>query len=81
MIQRLLAAGIGGLATFIFLVIWDATDFTDPLPAYALAGLVGAIGSFLWPALVGFWFVRRAKTRRDEKIQEEVDKQLAAKGQ
>jgi hypothetical protein len=76
-IRKLLAAAIGGLVTFLFLVIWGATNFTEPLQAYALAGLIGGLGYLVWPALVGFFLVRRAKSRRDE-IQKEVDKQVAA---
>jgi hypothetical protein len=80
MLRTIIAAIIGGLATFLFLVFWDATDFTTPLTAYFLAGVVGAIGTLIWPAIVGIWFARRAKNRRDEKIQEEVDRQIAQKG-
>jgi len=80
MIRSLLAALIGGLATFLFLLIWDATDFTDPRTAYFLAGVVSAVGTFLWPALLGVWAWRRAKSRRDAKIEDEVNKQMSEKG-
>lgn len=80
MIRSLLAAVIGGVATFVFLLIWDATDFTTPMTAYFLAGVVSAIGTFLWPALLGVWAWNRAKNRRDAKIEEEVNRQMAGKG-
>lgn len=80
MLRSLMAALIGGLATFVFLLIWDATDFTEPMTAYLLAGVVSAVGTFLWPALLGVWAWNRAKNRRDEKIQEEVNRQLSDKG-
>lgn len=77
MIRNLIAVTIGGLVTFGFLVFWDATDFIDPIPAYALAALVGAVGSLIWPILVGWWLARRARDRRVEK---EVEKQMADQG-
>jgi hypothetical protein len=79
MLRSLMAALIGGLATFAFLLIWDATDFTTPMTAYFLAGVVSAIGTLLWPAVLGVWAWNRAKNRRDAKIQEEVDRQLSEK--
>ncbi len=80
MIRSLLAAIIGGLATFVFLLIWDATDFTTPMTAYFLAGVVSAVGTFLWPAILGVWAWNRAKNRRDERIQDEVNRQMSQKG-
>jgi hypothetical protein len=77
MLRNLIAAFIGGLVTFLYLVIWNATNFTDPIPAFLGAAVLGGIGTYLWPFVVGIWFIRRAKSRRDEKIQQEVDKQLA----
>jgi hypothetical protein len=77
MIRNLIAVTIGGLVTFGFLVFWDATDFIDPIPAYALAALVGAVGSLIWPILVGWWLAGRARDRRVEK---EVEKQMADQG-
>jgi hypothetical protein len=77
MIRNLIAVTIGGLVTFGFLVIWDATDFMDPIPAYAVAALVGAVGSLIWPILVGWWLARRA---RDRRVAREVEKQMSEQG-
>jgi hypothetical protein len=79
MLQRLIAVTIGALVTFGFLVFWDATDFMDPIPAYAVAALLGAVGALIWPVIVGWWFVRRAKDRRDDQIQKEVERQMSGK--
>jgi hypothetical protein len=76
MIQRLIAVTIGGLVTFGFLLVWDATDFMDPIPAYAVAAILGAVGALIWPVVVGWWFVRR---RRNNAIEREVDRQMADK--
>lgn len=77
MIQRLLAVSIGALVTFAVLVVWDWTNFTDPWPAFALAAILGAIASFLWPVVIGFYLGRRAKERREEQIQKEVERQVS----
>lgn len=79
MLQRLIAVTIGALVTFGFLVIWDATNFMDPIPAYAVAALLGAVGALIWPVIVGWWFVRRAKSRREDEVQKEVERQMAGK--
>ena len=81
MIRRLLAATIGTLVTFLFLLVWNATQFMDPVPAFLVASLIGSVGGLFWPVLVGWLLVRRSKERRDEEIQKEVDKRLAEKGQ
>jgi hypothetical protein len=80
MIQRILAATIGGLVTFATLLFWNITDFTDPIPAFAIASILGAIGTLIWPLIFGFWAGRRMKERRDAEIQKEVDRQLADQG-
>lgn len=79
MFQRLLAVSIGAIATFVVLWIYDLTKFTDAIPAYALAALIGAIASFFWPVAIGFWLGRRAKQRRQEQIDKEVQRQLDEK--
>jgi len=80
MIRNLLAALVGGVVTFVYLLIWNATQFTTPVPAFAIAGVVAAVGTFLWPFIIGLWLVGRAKDRRDAKIDKEVDKRMAEQG-
>lgn len=79
MLRTIIAAIIGGLVTFVFLVAWDATQGSTDITAYFWAGVVGAIGTLIWPAIVGIWFVRRARSRRDAKIQDEVNRQISQK--
>jgi len=76
MIRNLLAALVGGVVLFVYLLIWNATKFTDPIPAFALAGVVAAIGTWLWPFFIALWLRGRAKDRRDAKIESEVEKRM-----
>lgn len=77
MIQRLLGVSVGALVTFVILWFTTVTNPVDLIPWYVAASVIGAIASFLWPVVIGFWLGRRAKARRDETIQKEVDRQLA----
>lgn len=76
MFQRLLAVSIGAIATFVVLWFYDLTKFTDAIPAYAIAAIIGAIASFFWPVVLGILLGRRAKQRREEQINKEVQRQL-----
>ncbi len=79
MLQRLIGVSIGALITFAILWFSDFTNQTDLIPWYFSAVLIGAIASFFWPVVAGIWLGRRAKSRRDEQIQKEVDRQMAEK--
>jgi putative flippase GtrA len=76
MIQRLIAVSIGAIVTILVLWLYDLTKFTDPMPAYAAAAVIGAIASFFWPVVIGFWLGRRARQRRQDQIDREVQRQL-----
>ena len=49
----------------------------DPQPRYLAAILIGLAVIALYPWLIGIWFVRRQRNKRDEEIQAEVQKQVA----
>jgi len=81
MLQRLIGVSIGGLVTF--LILWFSTvtkpDEGQLLTWYFAAAIIGAIASFFWPVVAGIWLGRRARARRDDQIQREVDRQMAEK--
>jgi uncharacterized membrane protein len=79
MIQRFLGVSIGALITFLILWFSDLTNQTDLMPWYIAAAVIGAIASFFWPVVAGIWLGRRARARRDDQIQKEVDRQMAEK--
>jgi len=75
-IQRLLGVSVGALITFLILWLSTVVKPVDLMPWYLAAAVIGAIASFFWPVVIGFWLHRRAKARRDDQIQKEVDRQL-----
>ena len=80
MIQRLIGVGLGALITYVYLFVTKpGVDGGDPSQGYLVAVLLGAIVSALWPWVIGLYFARRARDRREDEIQKEVERQLAEK--
>ncbi len=76
--QRFIGVTLGAIVTYLLLLAAD-TMSADPAAKYGVIVVIGAIVSWLWPWVIGIILVRRAKSRRDQKISDEVDKQVAAK--
>jgi len=74
--QRIIGIVLGAVVTYLALVLLDATS-GDATPKYGLAVVIGALVSLLWPWVIGFILVRRAKARRSNQVDKEVDKRLA----
>ena len=77
MIRRItgIVLGVGAF----FLVYWLSGGFATPsTPNWALAILVGLVVALLWPWVFGLILVRRTRQRRQDEIDQEVAKQLAA---
>ncbi len=71
-IQRIIGLTIGAIVTLVLLI---AT--TEVTWSAAIAPLVvGAVAAFFWPVVAAIWLGRRAKQRREDKIQDEVQRQL-----
>ncbi len=79
MLQRLIGVVVSALLTFLILWIINAVNPGDRLPWYLVAVVVGAITSFSWPVVIGFWLGRRGRARRDQQLQRQIDQQVAAK--
>jgi hypothetical protein len=74
MIQRGIGVTIGAIVSLILLTIMvpeSATwqDYITPL-------VIGNIAAFFWPVVIVFWLGRRAKQHREDKIENEVQRQL-----
>ena len=79
--QRIIGVVLGAVLTYAMLALGIAGLFTDDQNTeYLIAVVAGAIVSGLWPWVIGLLLFNRAKNRRDQEIQEEVERQMAAKG-
>lgn len=76
--QRFIGVTLGAIVTYLLLLAADAWS-VDAAAKYGLAVVIGAIVSWLWPWVIGIILVRRARSRRDQQISDEVDRQVAAK--
>ena len=75
MIRRITGIILGVIAFFI--VYWLTGLGTPSQPNWALAILVGLVVALIWPWIMGLLLVRRARQRRQNEIDQEVQKQLA----
>jgi type VI protein secretion system component VasK len=76
MIRRISGIVLGVVAFLI--VYWLSGGTAEPAtPNWALAILVGLVVALIWPWIMGILMARRAKQRRQDEIDQEVQKQLA----
>lgn len=74
MLQRIIGLAVGAIVTIVLLVIMVPTDQT--WQDYVLPVAIGAVAAFFWPIVIAFWLGRRAKQRRENQIEAEVQRQL-----
>lgn len=74
MIQRAIGVTIGALVTLVILVLMNLENPT--LSDYIVPLAIGAVAGWAWPLVIAFWLGRRAKQRRDGKIEDEVQRQI-----
>ena len=75
MIRRIVGIVLGVVAFFI--VYWITGLGTPSNPNWALAALVGQVIALIRPWVFGIWAVRRVRQKRQNEIDQEVQKQLA----
>ena len=71
-IQRIIGLIVGAIVTIVLLAL--TTEVT--LEATIIPVAVGAVAAFFWPVVIGWYLVRRAKSRREDKMQEEIARQI-----
>lgn len=76
MITRIISLAIGGAITWLALWLTKATTGD----AYVVPIVIGAVGAFFWPVVIGFVMVRRARERQEARIQSEVERQMNQQG-
>jgi uncharacterized membrane protein (DUF485 family) len=76
MIRRITGIVLGVVA---FLITYALTGglATPSNPNWALSILIGLVVALIWPWVMGLLLVRRARQRRQDEIDREVQKQLA----
>ena len=77
MLHRIIGLILGGVVIWLILTLGE-TFTPDTQPRYLLAIVVGLAVVVLYPWAIGIWFLRRRDRKRDEEIQAEVQRQLAA---
>ena len=74
MIQRAIGVTIGAIVSLVILTVMN---FENPgLQDYIVPLAIGAIAAWAWPLVIGFYLGRRAKSRREGKLQSEVERQM-----
>jgi uncharacterized membrane protein (DUF485 family) len=76
MIRRISGIILGVLA-FLLVYALSGGLATPSNPNWALSLLVGLVVALISPWIIGLLFVRRARQRRQDEIDQEVQKQLA----
>jgi len=71
-IQNILGILVGSVVTLVVLLVGNATK----LEQYVTALVIGGIANLLWPIVAGIWLARRARARRDSRIESEVQRQV-----
>ena len=77
--QRIIGIVFGAVVTFLLLLLLDSTKLiADRNTSYLAAVIIGGISTWAWPFILSIWLTRRARARRDERIESEVERQVAA---
>ena len=71
-IQRIIGLVIGVVVSLVLLALMTEVTLEEAIVPLA----VGAVAAFFWPVVVGIFLARRAKQRREGKIQSEVERQM-----
>lgn len=74
--QRIIGLVLGGLTIWVLLNVMSALSVSEQ-PRYLAAIVIGMLVALLWPWVIGMRVARRAKDRRDDEIEAEVQRQLA----
>ena len=72
MIQRIIGLAIGVIVALILLVAMTSVTWDEAIVPL----VIGAVAAFFWPVVIGWYLVRRAKSRREDKMQEEIARQI-----
>ena len=78
MLQHGIGTVVGALVALVFLILMAGGN---PWQDYVTPLVLGGLSTFFWPIVIAFWLGRRAKARRDDQIQSEVQRQMDQQNQ
>ena len=71
-IQRVIGIVIGVIVSLALLALMAGVAVEEAIVPRA----IGALAAWAWPVVIAIWLGRRAKQRREDKIQSEVERQM-----
>ncbi len=83
MLQRFFGVSIGAIITFLlllfFITVRTARGGSSATRTRPTSGrpIIGAVASFFWPIVIGWFLVRRHRQRQQNQVQAEVERQMA----
>jgi hypothetical protein len=76
--QRIIGIILGAILTYLLLLLFQGGRIiSDQNTGFLVAVVAGALMSWLWPIVIAWWLVRRHRERQEDRVQEEVARQLA----
>ena len=79
MIQRFIGVVVGGIVTFLLLLLFDDGRIVgEEFTGYLLAVVIGALVNLFWPFMWGSYMERRTRQRYDSNVRAEVQRQVEA---
>ena len=71
-IQRAIGVIVGAIVSLVLLALMAGVAVEEAIIPLA----IGALAAWAWPVVIAFWLGRRARARREDKIQAEVERQI-----
>jgi len=78
-IQRLVSIIVGGIVTFLLLLLFhNGRIISNETTGYLFAVAIGALVNLFWPLIWSTFITRRARERRQASVRAEVQRQVDA---
>jgi len=74
MLHHIIGAAIGAVVAYLIMFVTIGSQYSSQL----VTGLaIGAIVTMIWPIVIVWLLARRRRSKRDDQIQKEVDRQIS----
>lgn len=71
-VQRIIGIVVGVVVSLILLVFMTDVRMEDAV----IPLVIGGLAAWAWPVVIAFWLGRRARQRNQDRIEDEVQRQL-----